>query len=147
MKAKLQIIKTTQDGEQLMIECDDFMPDKPTRIMHPPDFEHNKEWFTTEEGKTLIDYARPYLDFMDARLLEMNSRVMAANEMVRALTPEEQLAIHNVSQTLFGNVPQEEMNAIVRKAKAEVDAKEREHAEAIKQGKSLRDERKSKDHK
>ena len=51
-----------------------------------------------------LDHAqvKETLAFLDARLLEMNLRVINANKKVRSLGPDAQMAVHEVMDVLYG---------------------------------------------
>ena len=74
---RLVIAKATAEGEQFNVEFD--LPEglDPSQI-------------------------RPVLEFLDARLLEMNLRIINANKKVRSLGPDAQMAVHEVMDVLYG---------------------------------------------
>ena len=90
--AKINIIKITADGEQTSIEGD----------------------FTPIEGKPMLEQVEPYLQMLDDRLFEMNNRILASNELVRRLSPDAQMAIHNVMETLMGQAPKSDIARLVK---------------------------------
>lgn len=89
--AKINIIKITADGEQTSIEGE----------------------FVPEEGP-MLEQLMPYYQLCDDRLFEMNTRILASNELVRRLTPDAQMAVHNVMEVLMGQAPKSDINKIVK---------------------------------
>lgn len=84
---KLTIIKVTADGEQCSIEYNIG----------------GDEVKAHRAGKQhLREALAPAFDLIDARLLEMNKRIMAANYLVTKLTPEARFAVNNVMDVLHG---------------------------------------------
>lgn len=99
---KLGIIKVTAEGEQCSIDAE----------VSPNDI-------IVKEGQTfyeaLQDTVSPYFKLMDDRLWEMNSRIMATNELVRRLVPEAQVAVKYVCEVLMGQVPRSDIDNLVKK--------------------------------
>lgn len=84
---KLTIIKVTADGEQCSIE---YNVSGDEVKLHRAGKQHLREALA------------PAFDLIDARLLEMNKRIMAANYLVTKLTPEARFAVNNVMDVLHG---------------------------------------------
>ena len=106
--AKINIIKITADGEQTSIEGD-FTPEKDqTAVMHPSG---QKE---TIKGLPMLEQLMPYYQLCDDRLFEMNTRILASNELVRRLTPDAQVAVHHVMEVLMGQAPKSDIDKIVK---------------------------------
>ena len=95
---KINIIKITADGEQTSIEGE-FEP----------------QWDPkTESYRSMLPQLMPYYQLCDDRLFEMNSRILASNELVRRLTPDAQMAVHNVMEVLMGQAPKSDIAQIVK---------------------------------
>ena len=109
--AKINIIKITADGEQTSIEGD----------------------FTPIEGKPMLEQVAPYLQMLDDRLFEMNTRILASNELVRRLTPDAQMAVHHVMEVLMGQAPKSDINKIVKEGQ---ERRQKELAELAEKEKS-----------
>ena len=90
--AKINIIKVTADGEQTSIEGG----------------------FTPEGDKSMLEQLMPYYQLCDDRLFEMNTRILASNELVRRLSPDAQMAVHNVMEVLMGQAPKSDIAQIVK---------------------------------
>ena len=69
---KILIGKQTAEGESLQVECEN------------------------------LNSARAGLEFCDARLLEMNKRVLNAHTVIKALPPEHQKLFHEAAAILHG---------------------------------------------
>ena len=108
--AKINIIKITADGEQTSIEGE-FEPH-----------------LVKETGKyvDMLPELLPYYQLCDDRLFEMNSRILASNELVRRLTPDAQMAVHNVMEVLMGQAPKSDIAQIVKEGQ---ERREKELAE------------------
>lgn len=91
MKGKIQMIKATAEGEQLMCEAD-WDSD-----------ELQKKGIFNEEG--LRKELSPVFDVIDGRLKEMNMRVIASNRLVKRLPAEAQMAINQAIDYLYGKAP------------------------------------------
>ena len=103
--AKINIIKITADGEQTSIEGE-FEP------------------LRSEES--MLEQLMPYYQLCDDRLFEMNLRILASNELVRRLTPDAQMAIHQVMEVLMGQAPKSDIAQIVKEGQ---ERREKELAE------------------
>lgn len=104
---KLTIIKVTADGEQCSVECQIG----------------GDELKLHKAGKVhLREVLSPAFDLLDARLLEMNKRIMAANYLVNKLTPEARLAIDNVMDVLHGRTAGPAVEKVLEASRAEVEA-------------------------
>lgn len=99
---KLGVIKVTAEGEQCNIEAE----------VGPDDI-------LMEEGKTFYECLKktmePYFKLMDDRLWEMNKRILGSNELVRRLEPEAQMAVKYVCEVLMGQVPNSDIDKLVKK--------------------------------
>ena len=96
--AKINIIKITADGEQTSIEGE-FEP----------------QWDPkTESYRPMLPQLMPYYELCDDRLFEMNNRILASNELVRRLTPDAQMAVHNVMEVLMGQAPKSDIAQTVK---------------------------------
>ncbi len=130
--AKINIIKITADGEQTSIEGD-FTPEKDqTAVMHPSG---QKE---TIKGRPMLEQLMPYYQLCDDRLFEMNLRILASNELVRRLSPDAQMAIHNVMEVLMGQAPKSDIAKIVKEGQ---ERRQVELAELSEKGKSKKVEK------
>ena len=108
--AKINIIKITADGEQTSIEGE-FEP----------------QWDPkTESYRPMLPQLMPYYQLCDDRLFEMNSRILASNELVRRLTPDAQMAVHNVMEVLMGQAPKSDIAQTVKEGQ---ERREKELAE------------------
>ena len=105
--AKISIIKITADGEQTNIEGD-FTPEKDHMVAK------GDSKMELVKGRTMLEQLMPYYQLCDDRLFEMNSRILASNELVRRLTPDAQMAVHNVMEVLMGQAPKSDINKIVK---------------------------------
>ena len=111
--AKINIIKITADGEQTSIEGE----------------------FTPEGDKSMLEQLNPYYQLCDDRLFEMNTRILASNELVRRLTPDAQMAVHNVMEVLMGQAPKSDINKIVKEGQ---ERRQKELAELAEQEKKAK---------
>ena len=118
--AKINIIKITADGEQTSIEGE-FEPlwDKEKEAYFP-----------------MLLQVAPYLQMLDDRLFEMNLRILASNELVKRLSPDAQMAIHNVMEVLMGQAPKSDIAKIVkegqeRRQKELAELAEKERAKKV----------------
>ena len=109
--AKINIIKITADGEQTSIEGE----------------------FTPDSDKSMLEQLMPYYQLCDDRLFEMNTRILASNELVRRLAPDAQHAVHNVMEVLMGQAPKSDINKIVKEGQ---ERRQKELAELAEQEKS-----------
>ena len=107
--ARLHIIKTTADGEQVSIE-----EDIPAEAL--------------TSGTDLLKELRPYFKLMDDRLWEMNKRIFAGNYLMKKLPPEAQMTIHNLEDVLHGHKPGPSIELIIQEATEEL-SRQREEAE------------------
>lgn len=89
MSVKISIYKSTADGEQLNQE---YSVEK-------------HEYDRLAKGESLRDIFAPYLQFADYRLLECNMRLIISHKMVKSLSVEAQMAVHNVMEVLHGQKP------------------------------------------
>ncbi len=105
--AKINIIKITADGEQTSIEGE-FEPKKDYQVKH---FDGTIE---IKKGQPMLEQLMPYYQLCDDRLFEMNTRILASNELVRRLSPDAQMAIHNVMEVLMGQAPKSDIAKIVK---------------------------------
>ena len=117
--AKINIIKITADGEQTSIEGD-FTPEKSHMVSKGPN--HTE----LVKGRTMLEQLAPYYQLCDDRLFEMNTRILASNELVRRLTPDAQMAVHNVMEVLMGQAPKSDIAQIVKEGQ---ERREKELAE------------------
>ena len=106
--AKINIIKITADGEQTSIEGD-FTPEKDHMVSTGVDHQ-----MKLVKGRTMLEQLMPYYQLCDDRLFEMNTRILASNELVRRLTPDAQMAVHNVMEVLMGQAPKSDIAKIVK---------------------------------
>ena len=104
---KLTIIKVTADGEQCSIE---YNVSGDEVKLHRAGKQHLREALA------------PAFDLIDARLLEMNKRIMAANYLVTKLTPEARFAVNNVMDVLHGRSAGPATEEILEQSRAEVAA-------------------------
>jgi hypothetical protein len=109
---KVTVIKVTADGEQLSVEHN-FSGDE--LKLHRAGKQHLREAFS------------PGFDLIDARLLEMNKRIMAANYLVQKLSPEARFAVDNVMDILHGRTAGPAVESVL-------DASRKEIAEARAKG-------------
>jgi hypothetical protein len=109
MSAKVSIFKSTMDGEQVNIE---FNIDK-------------KEFETMKQrGTRFRSYLDPFFRLADDRLLEMNLRIMITQRAVKALSPDVQVAWHQLMGVLHGQQPSDPMyRSILQEAIQEVTEK------------------------
>ena len=91
--AKINIIKITADGEQTAIEGE-FEP--------------------LRGEKSMLEQLMPYYQLCDDRLFEMNTRILASNELVKRLSPDAQMAVHHVMEVLMGQAPKSDIAQIVK---------------------------------
>ncbi len=105
--AKISIIKITADGEQTSIEGE-FEPEKDYQV------KQIDGTIETTKGRPMLEQLMPYYQLCDDRLFEMNSRILASNELVRRLTPDAQMAVHNVMEVLMGQAPKSDIAQIVK---------------------------------
>ena len=124
--AKINIIKITADGEQTSIEGE-FEPSPARGVKHPDGT------VTLEKNKPMLEQLMPYYQLCDDRLFEMNSRILASNELVRRLTPDAQMAVHNVMEVLMGQAPKSDIAQIVKEGQ---QRREKELAELAEKEKS-----------
>ena len=117
--AKINIIKITADGEQTSIEGE-FTPEGDYQIKHPDGT------IETKKGKPMLEQLLPYYQLCDDRLFEMNLRILASNELVRRLSPDAQMAIHQVMEVLMGQAPKSDIAQIVKEGQ---ERREKELAE------------------
>lgn len=108
---KFTVIKVTADGEQISAEVH---LDKDMMNLHRG---------VQAKGQLVRVHLReqlaPVFDLMDARLLEMNHRVMASNYLIQRLSPEAHLAVTNVMDVLHGKTPGPQVEELVEQAKKE----------------------------
>ena len=116
---KINIIKITADGEQTSIEGE-FEPEKDYRVKHVDGT------IETKKGRPMLEQLMPYYQLCDDRLFEMNSRILASNELVRRLTPDAQMAVHNVMEVLMGQAPKSDIAQTVKEGQ---ERREKELAE------------------
>lgn len=121
---KFTIIKVSADGEQISAEVH---LDKDMLNLHRGQL--NKGSVVRVH---LREQLAPLFDLVDARLLEMNHRVMASNYLIQKLPPEAMIAVSNVMDVLHGKTPGPAVEAIVDQAKAEVAAQREKGEEARK---------------
>ena len=105
--AKINIIKITADGEQTSIEGE-FEPKK------KQEYKRVDGKIEIVEGRPMLEQLMPYYQLCDDRLFEMNTRILASNELVRRLTPDAQMAVHNVMEVLMGQAPKSDIAQIVK---------------------------------
>ena len=117
--AKINIIKITADGEQTSIEGE-FAPEGDYQVKH---FDGTIE---IKKGQPMLEQLLPYYQLCDDRLFEMNLRILASNELVRRLTPDAQMAIHQVMEVLMGQAPKSDIAQIVKEGQ---ERREKELAE------------------
>ena len=115
--AKINIIKITADGEQTSIEGE-FEP-----------------YVFTDTGKygDMLPQLAPSYQLCDDRLFEMNTRILASNELVKRLSPDAQMAVHNVMEVLMGQAPKSDIAQIVKEGQ---ERRQVELAELAEKGKS-----------
>lgn len=89
MSIKISLFKSTADGEQLNSEFN----------------LESHEYTRIKAGERLREIFAPYFRLADDRLLEMNTRIMFANKLVRQLEPAAQVAFHNIMDVLHGQKP------------------------------------------
>jgi hypothetical protein len=104
---KITVIKVTADGEQLSAE---YNVSGDEMKLHKAGKQHLREALS------------PLFDLVDARLLEMNKRIMAANYLVTKLSPDARLAVNNVMDVLHGRSSGPATEAILEASRAEVEA-------------------------
>jgi len=104
---KVTIIKMVADGEQLSVEWP-----IPT------------DWIKLhQQGKMhLADSLRPAFDLIDARLMEMNKRIMAGNYLIQKLPPDAHFAVSNLMDVLHGKASGPAVEAILKERQAELEA-------------------------
>ena len=117
--AKINIIKITADGEQTSIEGE-FEPSKDYQVKLPDGT------IEARKGQPMLEQLLPYYQLCDDRLFEMNSRILASNELVRRLTPDAQHAVHNVMEVLMGQAPKSDIAQTVKEGQ---ERREKELAE------------------
>lgn len=105
MSVKVSIHKVAADGEQVSTEIN---LDK-----------HHYEQM--ERGVPLRKVLDPFFQLADDRLIEMNSRIIQANHMVRNLSPEAQVAIHNVMEILHGRTAGPAPAEVIKQEQAEME--------------------------
>ena len=121
---KLGVIKVTAEGEQCNIEA-----------------EVAPENIVVKEGQSFYDalqeFLAPYFKLMDDRLWNMNKRILASNELVRRLEPEAQMAVKYVCEVLMGQVPNSDIDKLVKKGqeRREIELAELAIKEDLKKGK------------
>ena len=125
--AKINIIKITADGEQTSIEGE-FTPEKDYQVKLQP-----SGAIETRKGRPMLEQLMPYYQLCDDRLFEMNTRILASNELVRRLSPDAQMAIHQVMEVLMGQAPKSDIAQIVKEGQ---ERREKELAELAEKGKS-----------
>ncbi len=126
--AKINIIKITADGEQTSIEGE-FEPVLPYQV------KDIKGEVSTVKGEPMLNQLAPYFQLLDDRLFEMNTRVLASNELVRRLTPDAQMAVHHVMEVLMGQAPKSDINKIVKEGQ---ERRQKELAEIALQEKTTK---------
>ncbi len=126
--AKINIIKITADGEQTSIEGE-FTPEGDYQVKHPDGT------IEIKKGQPMLEQLMPYYQLCDDRLFEMNTRILASNELVRRLTPEAQMAVHHVMEVLMGQAPKSDINKIVKEGQ---ERRQKELAELAEKEKSKR---------
>ena len=105
--AKINIIKVTADGEQTSIEGE-FEPSKDYQVKLPDGT------IEARKGQPMLEQLLPYYQLCDDRLFEMNTRILASNELVRRLPPDAQMAVHHAMEVLMGQAPKSEIAQIVK---------------------------------
>jgi len=104
---KFTVIKVSADGEQVSVEW----------VLG------EKDIMAHRDGKRhLRETLAPMFDAVDARLLEMNKRIMASNYLVQKLSPEARFAVNNVMDVLHGRTTGPAVEKILEASRAEVEA-------------------------
>lgn len=123
MSTKISIFKTTADGEQVNVEVD-LTPDVLKQV-EPTVMRAIKGSGAQDQivpGKSLRQVFAPYFQLVDDRLLEMNTRIMASNVLVKKLSPEAQYAVTNIFEVLHGRSRGPAPEAILEEARREHQA-------------------------
>lgn len=100
MSTKISIFKTTADGEQVNVELE--LTQDHIKQMQPTVVKRLGEPDEIRPGKTLREIFEPHFRLVDDRLLEMNTRIMASNVLVKKLPPDAQYAVTNIFEVLHG---------------------------------------------
>ena len=108
---KVVIHKVSADGEQVSIEVP---VDRTVVDQHVAHKTHLRE----------SPFIAAAFDLIDARLLEMNKRIMASNVLVRKLPADAQFALNNVLDVLHGKAGGPATEEILAQAKAEAEAQQ-----------------------
>ena len=104
---KVTIIKVSADGEQCSIEYN--LGEKALQAHR-------------EGRRHLREELAPAFDLLDARLLEMNKRIMAANYLVQKLPAVARFAVNNVMDVLHGKTSGPAVEEVLEASRAEVAA-------------------------
>jgi len=104
---KVGIIKVSADGEQCSIEYN--LGEKALQAHR-------------EGRRHLREELAPAFDLLDARLLEMNKRIMASNYLVQKLPAEARFAVNNVMDVLHGKTSGPAVEEVLEASRAEVAA-------------------------
>ena len=99
---KVSVFRVSAEGEQVNVE------------LHVPD----KVLMLAREGHpdALDQYLAPAFRVVDARLIEMNRRIIAAKAVVSQYSPEVRAAVSEVVDIIHGNVPDAQLKALLRQA-------------------------------
>lgn len=103
--AKVVIHKATAEGEQLVIE----VPSIPQEVLK----------LYAKDPHVLSTYLAPYFRLADDRLWEMNKRIAAMNARLRNASPETQIIVHEIHALLYGQVPPQDIDAMIAKDREE----------------------------
>jgi len=102
--AKIILCKTAADGEAINVEV-----------------ELTKQHYDAmSKGAKLYDVFKPFFDFCDDRMIEMNERIIASNFLVQRLSPEARVAFNSVVDVLAGRTAGPAREEVIEAARAEV---------------------------
>lgn len=101
---KVSVFRQTADGEQVNVELQ--VPDKIRMGAQAGDL------------ASLDAFLLPAFRVVDARLIEMNRRIVAAKAIVATYPAEVRMKVNEVVNIILGNVPQAEMERLLKDAEA-----------------------------